>query len=493
MSTTEVNGWYDFTDPAYGGIVGGSWSTAIGLAIAAMPANGGVLYVPPGDYPISASIPLTSNISVLGGGPGLSVLSLSAPLNIPILTLTGPTPQGITVQGVALSFATGATSGAAGIEIQGCTYVRIVDVNITNAYTGIHITGLTATTGKSESIFCDRVNIQGNNDTQFGVQISGGAAKGNQEIHFTDCILGLSTAPATGASAINLENCQAVFMTSCYATGFYYGFHVNPTTESGDEVFNIQIANSFFSATNDVCRIENGASTNLIYALKFTGCTFTGSTGGRGVNATGVVSGTTTFSELSFSNCNVSNNDKDGIAIAYATNVQITGCNIYDNDSSASSSAYGVYLLQTKEATVNSSLITGTGGTGSSYGVYIDTGCSDVLVNGCDVTGNTTTTPAIFVAATPAQSCQASNNLGFNPQGYQSSGPMGSGAHINPFPQTATVYVSGTASQKIQISNDGTSWYPASPNQIVVPATVRLGPTQHIKFSAAVTAAWFLD
>lgn len=141
----QNNGTTDWFNAKAEGAVGNGVAldaAAINAAIALLPANGGVLYLPAGIYELEASIILRTGVRLVGAGMNATTLRPQASSNFDVISTAIPgsagtpgfTPSFMGVEQMTIdgSSMTGTTNGQGnGIHFYGARYSYIRDVNIT--------------------------------------------------------------------------------------------------------------------------------------------------------------------------------------------------------------------------------------------------------------------------------------------------------------------------------------------------------------------------
>jgi len=115
-------------------VVDGVANTTIAAAITAATATGGEVYIPPGNYTISASISIPSNITLRGAGRGITTLTTTG-TNFDVFKNAGATNSSIIIRDLTVNAASivsgvGRTAyfkGVTKFEISGCEFLNSYD------------------------------------------------------------------------------------------------------------------------------------------------------------------------------------------------------------------------------------------------------------------------------------------------------------------------------------------------------------------------------
>jgi hypothetical protein len=488
---TVVDGWYDVKD--YGAVGDGSHDDTgnINSAIAAIPAIGGVLYFPAGNYKINSGGTTLSQLAafttVLGAGTGATIIT-NYSTTTDILSLPSGANQ-VFVRDLQLTYNTlpSALSNTTAIRINNTQKAEIQNVYITTSYTGIIIEG------GCVGVRLIRVNVGLPANAGQAISIIGGLSSGaNNQIHLTDCYFaGVNAGANTPLVGIYIENAQSVFINGCGCINFQYGLQTQPGPS--EAVFSMGVVNSSFDSMYLAAMLLGSSDASAkLYKLRFTGSTFTGSSVGVQINPT---SGSV-CSGICFSGCNIINNSGDGVQLEFCDTVQIVGCSIYGNNTS-NTSRVGVRIDNgSHDVVMDGNLMTGGGGSLSAsqaYGLLVTSAAGGKLaLQNCDLTGNLSGAVSIDPAAAPG--CMVQNNPGYNPIGRITvSVPASLTNFQNPNSTSATVYITGSVTA-VYIGD--------SPTAMVLLATVppagsgiRIGASQwiKIKYTTAPTWQWFYD
>jgi len=171
--------WVDVT--AYGAAPSAPAATndaAFTAALAAVPATGGVLYVPTGTYQLAAPVTLRSNVIVQGDG-----------MNATVLRQTSPAANGITLSGA------------------GPRYVAIRDLKLVGSRSGTGVGIQLTTTTTSAVASCDLSRLFVQNFGGHGVSTSTLITSTLSDIRVQGC----------GGDGFHLVSGTSVALTSCYA------------------------------------------------------------------------------------------------------------------------------------------------------------------------------------------------------------------------------------------------------------------------------------
>jgi hypothetical protein len=134
----DVNGFFDITDPIYGGPnTGQDYSQAFNLAITdAANLGGGVIYVPPNKEPynVTQTIHLQSPVELMGGS-STSIIArgttqIQAPADVsPIIKVTGgPASGSSSIRRLAICHTQLRNSNSIGIMVENANYVLLEDL-----------------------------------------------------------------------------------------------------------------------------------------------------------------------------------------------------------------------------------------------------------------------------------------------------------------------------------------------------------------------------
>jgi hypothetical protein len=499
--STVVNGWYDITDPAYGGPVGSDWTNAMTMAIAAIPSSGGVLYFPSTNSPYhlgAATIPpLPNYATVLGDGAYATRIICSDNSQSIFTTQLGA--AGISISAMSLEYESSTVSeSSVAITLYAANHVRISDLLIGPACVGIFLEAYESL--GCEFVWCTRIAMTvygtaaGGAGGGAGIQVSGGTVPGvHSQLHFSEIIMGTGQSAPTyyyAAAGYQLSNCSNVFILNCDTVAFVNNILISPgSAASGTAaVQNLQVFNCAFDTPSDSnsCQIETADTGNVVSNVRFTDCWLSGADPNSGVVIAPVAGSTCTA--ISFSDCFLIHNHAWGAVISGGDHIQITDSGVWQNNESGGTDG-GIQINGGSNILIADNNVIGddvSGGFTSiqHYGVLVQSPAKTILVTANNCAGNVS---PIICTTTNADTCYVSDNLGADPVGYVNA-MSSSGGFPNPYPEIATVYLEGATS--VELKNQGGT-YVALP---FAPQTVVVGPGQVINYAPAATkATWFLD
>jgi len=323
MANTVVEGWYDITDH------GSNFATAL----AAIPAAGGVLYLPPGTWTVATTQTIPSGVTILGDGPAVSILKCTSATEI--ILEVAPGSANVAFQNFGLTYTTSPTSASyPALFLDNCSNVSISDIAITNAYYAVQLTASSNITftdasltnvniaivmsGSGSSgctdVFCSNVvvsDLQTSGTGGYGFLVFGGNIGVNQRLHFIDCSVygNASTNPFMG---FNLRNANNVLMQNCVAAFLTYGILLSAEA-STDGIANVSVSNSQFLSCGTACLafFTDASGGNIIRDIQFSNSQFNGSST-NGVATVGL-SSSSVLSGVSFLSCTMTGNASNGL------------------------------------------------------------------------------------------------------------------------------------------------------------------------------------
>lgn len=354
-------------------------TTAIQAAInAAIAVGGGVVLLPAGKYLVSGSLTLdssitTAHVTLQGAGPGPiqdgTVYQGGTTILIPTSSandaLVVSYSDSVTIKSLSI-VSTSPRSSGRGIYLNGGTNVVIEDVFLKNQAIGIHVYG-----GYGHRIDRGWWTIPPNG---IGLWIDGNSTVGSNDTY----INGISC--NGGWAAFRIQNTGGAWMSQCDSISSTCGLLIDPI--AGQEVLWCSFeACAFDTASNSPIII--GPAGGKVRGLTFVECWSASVTAGVG-------------------SCFVIAGDVDGVQIvgqrilnaASGNGLWVSGAkNIYVDSSVAFDLPNGAgfsFVSTTNFAIRNCHSGPYAGLPGNKYGVYIDSGCSHYVVQGCTLNGNTT-------------------------------------------------------------------------------------------------------
>lgn len=352
--------------------------------------TGGWVYFPPGTYVISGTLTINKSIR-FGGSHNQTTIITNQPTG-DMLLIAG---WYVNVDSLTLSSLVTRTSGYA-INNPNNAYFRATNLHLYGQYDGIFSGGVLSA--------CFDVTIR--DFKRNGYVIDGGGDHTVGRL-FTDNVVQPSGAGIliSGIGAVLISDSDIIRSNIC--------LHLSTTTQ----IFSVMVSNTFFDSSNKGLVIDNTGPTNRI---KFTNCWFSSHLQGieiKNPNSKGI----------DFVNCDIYDNDDNGVQLLFGEDVSVIGSRIGGNGGAgvSISSSFG-------EIKISDNTIGSTGGFGeNSFGVFIDTGdyrfidISNNIFSG-NTNGNVidTSTSCLFKSIR--------NNIGFNPVGINTATPPvpASGANV---------------------------------------------------------------
>ena len=383
--------------------------SALNAAVAAAIANGGgAVRLPAGDFPIEGTISVNFGMAdvavVIAGFSGQTRLYQTT--SDDIFYVSDSSGGSFTViQDLRLKFApmTLGTTPAA-VNISGCEGVVCEHIYFEDCPIALKTDGNCGQCGLFEcTIDYDLKNLEGETiNGQTMVYLNG------SDDFITGCVI--RQQPVGGESAGPL-NCTGValgsnnngqFVTDTHISDFAFGMTI------GDGLNEVYCSDVLIEAQQTALIIKTleGAA---ITDIHFTGCTFSATRGGGYAgNTSGVIISANGYESIKvagiyFTNCSVFGFAYSGIEIDSGQNIVITGGQYSSNGQSPGTeepyNAAGIAILGGSDITISGADCSGvngfwsqvTGATTQQYGICIAGGdASDVLVVGCNLTGNAT-------------------------------------------------------------------------------------------------------
>ena len=304
-------------------------TAAIQSAINAAVANGGgVVFFPTGNYIVSSTLTVNqSNVSLIGSGPGKSIIKTTSASADVIVIGDGVTVRSNNSIKQLQIASTVARTGGAGISTVWCQMIVVRDVFLIGMHTAlllnttlgyfdrIEIKNLTATTGVGINILGD-LHGQGSGQYLSNILIDNPSA----------------SKPAVG---VKLSRTHATWMTDCDILHCINGLLIDP--DAGHQVSWCFIKGVAVDQCSGIgIYLHCKTSTSVIKGITFEGC-WSGSCGTHGVGlvaVSGAVLDCVRFiGHRSFSN------GRNGFVVNDGTNISIDACDVSGNSTESS----GVY------------------------------------------------------------------------------------------------------------------------------------------------------
>lgn len=249
-------------------------TAAFQAAFAACEASRSVLHVPAGTYIVTG---LTyeppgdaAQISIIGDGPNSTIITVAAPLSVPVLTIGSATATYfaalITVSGITFNGGSAGSSTPAALVTYDLVRSRIVNCNFSGAQSGV------ICNGGIDSVFEDcRMfsNLYGVKINKFTSDAGGGYPN---NMRFVSCDITLNT-----TIGMTVDNSRAIFVIDCDIEGNGSGtvnagaIYVGPSM--GSEVdatglhFGLCIIGGWMENNTGIAHIEMESGRNSISNL----------------------------------------------------------------------------------------------------------------------------------------------------------------------------------------------------------------------------------
>lgn len=395
-------------------------AAAFTAAVAALPANGGTIYVPAGTYLVSIAITFDKPILLLGAGAkATTIKTTSATADLIIFDVAY-----CQIEKVCFDSTVTRTAGSYVRMTKNVIRSRVRDFTMLNGFTGI--TGVCV-----DSVWIDTGDIFDTAINGYGIRLIGdGVTPAGNDIYINKVTMSGATNQA--AAGIQITNNGAINITDCDIIRHGNSLSIEPG--NGEVATSIYCLNSYFdSATNGAWIAPTGTGT--VEGIRFTSC-WLGNQSGYGI----VVGSGGTIGGIELISCFVSDNATGGVLLSGGSDFHMIGGYI-------SAQTSGVGNGVTVAANVNAFHFLGTRigngylKNGNNIGIFITAGTSnEYSIIGCDLTGNTVSN---LTDGGTGTNKKIANNIGT---------PVGTGSAItvttSPFTYTAgaypeTIYVTG--------------------------------------------------
>lgn len=482
---------------------------------AASPNRGMVVYFPPGQYIVSATLTITtSRVSLRGAGSShVRILRAANYGNtFTILSETAGTLNILTrveISGMTLEHNTAPAVAMTGIHIQAVavTYLRIIDVEITNGKYGIALYGCVDV--EIDSCYLVSLSTGGVNNATVGVGLYDAAASGyalgsavslptEVMLHNTEIFGTLNTGWNYG---LLINAGEDVTISNCYLGNASVANVLIQQTSRNKLILEVAFTNGTYidGAGEDSVKIEGdgGDGTEYIGSVSFDGIDIKGQ-GGQTNNGI-FVSGTSrggTFAQacvnLRVNGCRIGDFDESGIRIDGCVNAMLSNNIIGGNNYNNATGGRGILLgAACTRVSVNGGrsggLSYGAGTSFQAHGIEIVVGASELHIDGVDVSNNTTGGVLDNAAAvtTAARTVWVTNCRGYNGARAAKTGlavPLTTVAQYNPYGAPCWVGISGGTVSAIKLN--GTTYATATGTGLLV------GPGDYITLEYTVAPTW---
>lgn len=354
-------------------------TAAIQAAInAAIAAGGGRVQVPAGIYRYTALTINGNGVHLVGDGERASILRKTTTTGIGIDIGDGSiVPDDVTVACLSLD-ATGTQTAGSVIRVRNGHNVNCEDLRFgASLFRCIQFDG-----GADQFIYRARkIEANSASDACIVVGENGGIV---QDIWLSDMILD----PSDTGIGIDLVHASGVYMDHIDTITGLHGVRARPGNGqrvgpvfASDVLVDTSISHGWYFNSS-------GTGTSVDWNLSNCWGSTCGSSGtGNGLLAQGNYNG------LSFSNPRFINNKQSGMVfIGSGANVSLSNPQVFCNSTVGAGSKHGIELGGTL---IGASIVGGASGLGGvftsnnqQYGIFIDTGVTDIAIVGIDLTGN---------------------------------------------------------------------------------------------------------
>ncbi len=380
--------------------------------------RGAVVYFPPGQYLVTAPLTITtSRVALRGAGSFQSQLVRNADYGntITVLSQTAGTLnilERVEISGLSLYHDVSGAIAMTDVHVlvAAVTHLRLRDIDINNGAYGISLYGCV----DAEIYGCDVIgtNTSGANNATVGIGLYDAASSGY----------------ALG-SAVSLPTQISITESEVFGplnTGWNYGLLINAAEDvtvsntylGNSKYYNVYIQQtagdktilevSFSSGTYidgagfDSVRIDGdaGSGSSYIGSVSFDGCDIKGQSGqtNNGIFVSGTARGGTyaqACRNLRVSGCRIGDYDESGIRIDGCVNAVLSGNMIGGNNYNIATGGRGLLIgAACSRVSINGGRIgglpEGNGTSAQTYGIELVSGCSEVHIDGVDVSNNTT-------------------------------------------------------------------------------------------------------
>jgi len=295
-------------------------TAAINNAISALPATGGLVYFPPGEYLVSAQIPITqSNVKIMGAGIGVSIINQTSTTSDTFVF--GSSSSYISVSDLSIWSSVTSTAGSA-IKLNTVSLAALSRVEIEGPFIGVN--GISST-----FVVCDSVIIKNPEAaTGIGVIINGG------NNYFFDKLIVYTTTTQC------LYGMQLLAADSCWVDNSHfvmtgYGIIANPANAA--IVQKVMASNSAVAMCANDGIFINPAAGGTVQGVRFSSIR-SSLNSGNGVNFG--TAGTITSTQLH--GCQVLDNALAGINLQKGTYSLFDGCYVGGNSTASPGTSSGI-------------------------------------------------------------------------------------------------------------------------------------------------------
>jgi Pectate lyase superfamily protein/Right handed beta helix region len=369
----RITDWVDVRD--YGAVGNGTTddTVAIQTAINAAQAGPGLLYVPGGNYLISATLNITNSLEFRGAGR--ESVNFNQNTNFTMFNIAGFS-GGFKFGHITINNNSSTVTSGDAIFINAAFNGSVDDVLMNNVWNGVHVT-------TSQALYVNRVSTFGHKNA--GILCDGNL---NNDITFRDCLIDgeLSGVPNAAFGiylqdkneGVNFDGCEIILcMVSLQTGSVSYAPGVRPAY--------CRFTNCYF----DSC--PQGAQLNNCVEMTFTACWFTAYASG----ASSCTVAPANSDSLLFQGCSFINAAQHGCVVdSGAKRTTFKGCKFISNGTSLAN-YYSGLLIQAGATDFIVDGCTATNGLGfpgiQKYGILVIPGSSDryVITNNL-VSGNGT-------------------------------------------------------------------------------------------------------
>ena len=353
-------------------------TATIQAAIDALPAQGGIIFFPPGVYLVTSAISVNrSDVWLRGAGFNSTIVRTESVTADVFAVGDGLTQRdNLFITDLQLDASVTKTAGA-GVLFNACTFARVENVKMLGQFYGIRITG------GGVVFFLNNLDIRNTVASDgVGILIEGG------NDHFLSNIIMDKPSGTQPRAGIEITESGGTWITNVDAIRSGTGLLVNPG--AGQVVRWLFVMNSAFDTCSDNgIAVLASTSTSTIMGLNFTG-NWTSSCTNHGIaankHASAVIDGILISDHRSFFN------GQNGILLNGGINVEINDCLISGNSATTSGDDQGIAIgADVSGWSVRGCRVGQTSGFSNTqgYGVVVNAGASDnYQIIGNDLRGN---------------------------------------------------------------------------------------------------------
>lgn len=481
---------------------------------AASPSRGMVVYFPSGQYLVTASLTInTSRVSLRGDGSFHSQLVRNTNYGntLTIVSQTAGTLnviERVEVSGLSFYHDVSGAIAMTGVHVWAAavTHLRLKDLDINNGAYGISLYGCV----DAEIHGCDIIgtNTSGANNSVVGIGLYDAASSGYA--------LGVAVSLPTQISITESE----VF--GPLNTGWSYGLLINAAEDvtvsntylGNSKFYNVYIQQtagdktilevSFNSGTYidgagfDSVHIDGdaGSGSSYIGSVSFDGCDIKGQSGqtNNGIFVSGTARGGTYVQacrNLRVSGCRIGDYDESGIRIDGCVNVVLSGNIIGGNNYNNATGGRGVLIgAACNRVSINGGRIgglpEGNGTSFQTYGIELVVGCSEIQIDGVDVSNNTTggVLDSAGLVTTSQRTVWVTNCRGYNGNraAISPAMPASTVTQYNPYGSPCWVSIFGGTVSDIKLNGQTIS--------SATPVAFPVGPGDRVAITYTVAPTW---